>query len=264
MVEATEGKQDKGKKLTLLGSLKEIRRRLIYSVIAVIITSAVSAVFAGRILHLFMSLAPSGTKFIALGVTEIFGTYVQVCLYSGVALATPFLVYQAVILLSPVLTRKQVISLYAIVPMIFFFFIAGVAYADYILLPLGLRFALGFASRVGAAPTIAIGKYVGLVAKVFFAIGLIFELPMVVLILARFGIVSYQWLARKWRWAILGALIIAAIITPTGNPLHDGLKNILLMDMGLSVSVPIIFLYLLSILLAWLVRKPKKAVSTVN
>jgi sec-independent protein translocase protein TatC len=261
---ATKKKEDGEKKRTLFGKLKEIRRRLIYSVIAVAITSVVSIVFAGRILHFFTSLAPSGTEFIALDVGEMFSTYVHVCLYSGVVLSTPFLVYQAVIFLSPVLTRKRIISLYAIVPMIFFFFIAGVAYTNYIFLPLALRFVLGYGSALGVVPRIDIGRYVALMAKFFFLMGLIFELPMVVFILAKFGVVSHQWLARQWRWGVLASVIVAAIITPTGNPFHDSVKDILLMDLGFSVSGPIFSLYLLSILLAWLARRPKKAISTVN
>jgi Sec-independent protein secretion pathway component TatC len=79
-------------------------------------------------------------------------------------------------------------------------------------------------------------------------------------ILAKFGIVSHTWLLKKWRWGILGAAVIAALVTPTGDVFHDSTKDLILMDCGLSVSGPIFFLYFVSIFMAWLGRRPKREV----
>jgi sec-independent protein translocase protein TatC len=249
-----------------LNIARDSRRRFLASVVVVLFTCALSLVFGNRIILFFESLAPAGTKFVTYQLAANFETYVQVCLFSGVALATPFLVYQAVRSFSPVLTRKQKLYLYTFLPLTFLFFVAGILYTTYFHLPLVLKFVLGFVSEIGAGitPMVDIGKYVGFLTKVFFTIGLVFELPVISFILAKFGLLSHKWLARKWRWGILGAAIIAALITPTGDVFHDGLKDLLLMDCGFSVSGPIFLLYFLSIFAAWLGRKPEKVVSIAD
>jgi len=209
--------------------LKDSRRRFIISVVVVILTCAASLFFGNYIILFFKSLAPSGTQFVTYQLAANFETYIQVCLFSGVALATPFLVYQAVRSFSSVFTRKQRVYLYTFLPLILLFFITGILYTTYFHLPLVLKFVLGFVSEIGAGitPMVDIGKYVGFLTKVFFTIGMVFELPVISFILAKFGLLSHKWLARKWRWGILGAAIIAALITPTGDVFHDGLKDLL-------------------------------------
>ena len=249
-----------------LNALKNSRRRFLMSVVVVLLTCTLSLIFGNRIILFSESLAPSGTIFVTYQLAANFETYIQVCLFSGVALATPFLIYQAVLSFSPLLPRKQKIYLYTFLPLTFFFFFMGILYTTYFHLPLVLKFVLGFVSEIGAGitPMVDIGKYVGFLTKVFFTIGMVFELPVISFILAKFGLLSYKWLARKWRWGILGAAIIAALITPTGDVFHDGLKDLLLMDCGFSVSGPIFLLYFLSIFAAWLGRKPEKVVSIAN
>ena len=249
-----------------LNVLQDNRRRFIASVVVVLIACVISLFFGNYVILFFESLAPTGTKFVTYQLAANFDTYIQVSLFSGVALAMPFLIYQGVRSFSPLLTRKQKIYLYTFLPLSFLFFLSGIAYTTYFHLPLVLKFVLGFVSEIGAGitPMVDIGKYVGFLTKVFFTIGLVFELPVISFILAKFGLLSHKWLARKWRWGILGAAIIAALITPTGDVFHDGLKDLLLMDCGFSVSGPIFLLYFLSIFAAWLGRKPEKVLSIAD
>lgn len=246
-----------------LNVLKDSRRRFIASVVVVVLACAVSLFFGNYIILFYEHLAPAGTQFVTYQLAANFDTYVQVCLFSGVVLATPFLIYQVVRSVSPVLTRQQKMYLFTFLPFTFVFFITGIAYTTYFHLPLVLKFVLGFVNEIGPGitPMVDIGKYVGFLTKVFFVIGMVFELPVISFILAKLGLLSHKWLARKWRWGILGAAIIAALITPTGDVFHDGLKDLLLMDCGFSVSGPIFLLYFLSIFAAWLGRK--KPVSAV-
>jgi sec-independent protein translocase protein TatC len=105
-----------------------------------------------------------------------------------------------------------------------------------------------------------VGKYIGFLVKVYFMIGLVFELPVVCFVLAKLGLVSYKWLARQWKWGVLTSAILAALLTPTGDVFRDGLKDLLLVDCGFSVSGPLILLYFFSIFMAWIGRKPPEVV----
>jgi sec-independent protein translocase protein TatC len=108
-------------------------------------------------------------------------------------------------------------------------------------------------------PMIRIGSYISFIIKGLFWIGLCFELPAIIFILARIGLVSHRWLLKQWRWATIGIFIFAAFITPTGNVINQNVSDIVLLDLGFIVSGPLIVLYLLSILLAWLAKRTDKA-----
>jgi sec-independent protein translocase protein TatC len=239
--------------------VKDSRRRFISSIVVVLLCCAFSLIFGNRVIIFFESLAPAGTQFVAYQLEANFEIYVQVALYSGVILASPYLLYQVIRSLTPVLGRKQKVYLFTFLPLIIIFFVLGVVYTTYVFMPLTLKFALGFVTQIstGITPMVDLGKYISFLTKIYVMIGLAFELPVIMYILSKFGLVSHTWLAKKWRWGILGSAVIAALVTPTGDVFHDGLKDLLLMDCGFSVSVPIFFLYFLSIFMAWMGRKPK-------
>ena len=111
----------------------------------------------------------------------------------------------------------------------------------------------------GVVPLLNIGSYMSFVARSLLWIGLLFEIPVVIFFLARFGLVSHRALLRRWRWATLGSVFIAAVLTPTGNPFQQHLYDIVVMDTGFVVSVPILALYFGSVLLAWKARKLRQA-----
>ena len=242
----------KEKKLTLLGHLQELRKRLFWSAIAVVITTSISFIFARRIFEFFTSRAP-GVTFVYIEVTEMVGTYMKVGIACGIVLALPFLIYQLVMFIKPALTRREKTYLYSLLPAIIISFGLGAAFAYYVLLPPALRFLIEapFASGI-AIPQIRIGNYISVVVKLIFWIGIIFELPVVIFFLAKIGIVSSQWLAKRWKFAIVGSFVIAAIITPTFDPINQSL-----------VAVPLIALYGVSILVAKFARRGQKAESYV-
>src|SRR5512137_1377939 len=107
MVAITKGKQDKEKKLTLLGHLQEIRRRLVYCTIALIITVAISFFLTDRIIKFLEKYVPDGTSITFIEVTELFGVWFKVCLYSAFVMALPFFILQVVLFIRPALTRKE-------------------------------------------------------------------------------------------------------------------------------------------------------------
>lgn len=238
------------KKLTLLGHLSELRRRLIKCVIAVSITTAISFVFAKRIFDiLILPIAPllvdGEVNLIYIEMTEMVGTYMKVSLVSGIILAMPYLIYQFLMFVSPALSRKEKKYVYLILPWIALMFMGGVVFSYFILLPPATKFLITFGSDI-ATPQIKIGNYISIVTRLLLAIGLVFEMPVVTTFLSRLGIITPKWLSAKRKPAIILAFILAAIITPTFDPINQSL-----------VAVPLIILYEMSIWLAKLVQ-PKR------
>ena len=248
MVEATKGKRGKEQKLTLLGHLQEIRRRLVYSVIALIITVAISFIFTDRIIKFLISQAPPEVPIIAIEVTETFAIWFKVCLYSALVMAIPFFMYQLVMFIRPALTRKERGYLYVLLPAVLLFFLGGAAFAWFVFLPHALEFLLDFGKGLGISPQIRIGNLISFEVQIVFWMGVVFELPVVTFFLSKIGILTHRWLVKQWKWAFIGAFIIGAIITPTPDPINQTI-----------VSIPIFLLYLLGILTAWLGRRGKKS-----
>ena len=234
----------KEKDLTFKGHLEELRQRLIKSIIAVVITTGVSFVFA-RHLFEFLKSRAEGVDFIFIEVTEMVGVYMKLCLYSGVILALPVILYQVVMFVHPALTRSERRYLYLLLPGVLIFFFAGAAFTYYVFLPPALDFLINFPWTTGVAePQIRIGNYVSVVARMLLVMGLVFELPVVMYFLSKIGVVSPEKLSRFRRFAFVGAFIVAAVVTPTFDPVNQTI-----------VAVPIILLYEVGILLAKLGRR---------
>jgi len=232
------------KKLTVLEHLRELRQRLIKSVIAVLITTVLSFIFAKQIFSIL--ILPAGDiNLIFIEMTEMIGTYMKVSLASGIILAMPYLTYHVIMFVSPALTRKEKRYVYLILPWMALMFAAGVTFGYFILIPPATKFLITFGSDI-ATPQIKIGNYISIVSRLLLAIGLIFEMPVVTTFLARLGIITPKWLSNKRRPAIIFAFILAAIITPTFDPINQCL-----------VAAPLIILYEMSIWLAKLVQRKK-------
>ncbi len=238
---------DNDKKMTLLGHLLELKARLIKSVIAVAITTTISFVFAKQIFAILIR-PTGGIDLIYIEMTEMLGTYMKVCLASGIILAMPYLIYHFVMFVSPALSPREKKYVYVILPWIGLMFIGGVVFGYFVLIPPAVKFLVNFGSDI-ATPQIKIGNYISVVTRLLLAMGLVFELPVVSTFLARIGVISSRWLASKRKVAIIFAFILAAIITPTFDPVNQTL-----------VAVPLIVLYELSIWLAKLVQKKEALV----
>ncbi len=240
---------DKQTQLTILGHLRELRSRLLKSVLAIFITSAISFIFADRIFQI-LTIPAAQHHLIYIDMTEMLGIYMKVCLTAGIALAMPYLVYQILMYVFPALTNQEKRYILLIIPWIFLMFVGGMVFSYYILLPPAVGFLFNFGSEI-ALPQIRIGSYIGVVTRVVLATGVVFELPVISTFLARLGIVTSTWLANKRKIAIILAFILGALITPTFDPINQ-----------LLVTLPLIALYEMSIWLAKIVqpRHPRRLV----
>ncbi len=238
-------------RLTVLSHLTELRQRLIKSAIAVVVTTVIAFIFAKHIFEILIWPA-GGIDLIYIEMTEMIGTYMRVSLVAGIIVAMPYLVYQFFMFVSPALSRKEKKYVYLILPWVTLMFAGGVAFGYFILVPPATKFLISFGSEI-ATPQIKIGNYISVVTRLLLAIGLVFEMPVVTSFLARLGIITSKWLASRRRTAIIVAFILAAIITPTFDPINQSL-----------VAAPLIVLYEMSIWLAKLFqrREPRAATSS--
>lgn len=231
--------------LPITGHLEELRRRLVISAIAITVAIGLSLFLLTNYLLLLLKSRAPGIELIYTSMTEMIGIYMKVSLYCGIALSLPFLAYQLIGFISPALTPKEKKYVYLLLPAVVVSFAGGVVFAYFVLLPPSLKFLLTFGSNI-ARPLISVGSYISLVTTLLFWIGIVFQLPLVITFLSRLGIVNPSWLAKNRRYAIIGAFVLGAIITPTFDPINQSL-----------VAIPLIFLYEIGYWLGRLVYKKK-------
>ncbi len=236
-------------KVTALSHLLELRKRLIRSVIAIAVASVIAFFFYDWIFY-FLKLPAENINLVYIEMTEMIGTIMKVSLAAGIVLAMPYLVLQGILFVSPALTRREKKYVYLILPWVGLMFLGGVLFGYFVLIPPATRFLMTFGADI-ATPEIRVGNYIALVTRLLLAIGFVFEMPVITTFLARLGIIKPGWLASRRRTAIIVFFILAAMITPTFDPINQSL-----------VALPLIVLYELSIWLAKLVYKKKAEVVT--
>ncbi|MCK4962277.1 MAG: twin-arginine translocase subunit TatC, partial [Anaerolineales bacterium] len=208
-------------KLSLLDHLLELRQRLIKSVIAVAVASVIAFIFYEWIFYI-LKLPTEGLNLIYIEMTEMLGTIMKVCLITGIILAMPYLVYHGIMFVSPALTPKEKKYVYFILPWIALMFTGGVVFSYFVLIPPATKFLVSFGSGI-ASPEIRVGNYISVVARLLLAIGIVFEMPVITTFLARVGVLKPKWLSDHRKTAIIFAFILAAIITPTFDPINQSL-----------------------------------------
>ena len=242
---------------TLLQHLGELRRRVFICVVAVLVGSAVSFAFFEQIIGILVEPAKdldlgTGGELIYTEVTELLTTAIKVSFVSGLILASPILVYQGVMFVAPGLTGREKRYLFGFMPAVVLAFGGGVAFAYYILTPPALHFLLTFGGDV-ATPLIRISNIINLMIRLLFWMGLAFETPLVMYLLASLGIVSARGLSRFRRYWVVVAFILAAIITPTVDPVNQA-----------WVAGPLLVLYEVGILLARIAGRSRGKFSAIT
>jgi sec-independent protein translocase protein TatC len=228
--------------MTLREHLVELRDRLFKAVLGLIAGFVVGAAVAQQALnYLAWQTCPPGEvdcRLMVIDPTEGIVTYLKVSLYIGVALSLPLIAYQVIRFMAPGLTRQEKRLLYMALPFVAILFVVGSAFAVFLVLPAMLGFLRDFLSGVfrndfRAAATVSMAL------TMMLWMGLVFQLPLVMLILARLGIVHWRRLMSWWRYAVLLIMVASAIITPTPDPVNM-----------LIVAVPMMALYALGVMLA--------------
>lgn len=220
--------------------IDEIRRRMLYSLIALVIGVVISFIFADRILNILVEPIGGLQNLQSIEVTENISVYMKVALLSGFILVLPFITYQVVAFILPGLKPNEKSWLFLAIPFITIMFLLGVSFTYFIMLRAAIPFLISF---LGVQTIPRLSNYIGFVTNLMFWVGISFESPLIILILAKFKLVTAKILIKGWRIAIVVSAVLAAIITPTTDPVNMGL-----------LMAPLLGLYLFSIFLAFLVR----------
>lgn len=234
--------------------LLELRDRLVKACIAIGIGASVgfylvnNPVFFGVTLPDFMvqQLAPAGTVLKAVMVGEIFLRYMNIALTVGIIIAMPMIIYQLVAFFSPGLLNSEKRIVYTALPIVTELFLAGIVFGWFITIPAALGFLLGYGNTATIQTEPTADSFFDTVSTLLLWNGIIFELPAIMYLLARLNIVSTKMLTSTRRYAIVIITIIAALITPTGDP-----YNLMLL------ALPMYLLYELGILLTRLVPRAR-------
>ena len=227
--------------LSSLGEhINELRKRLLYSLVALAVGIVISFVFADRIITLLVDPIGGLQNLQSIEVTENISVYMKVALLSGFILVLPFITYQVVAFILPGLKPSEKRWLFLSIPFITIMFLAGVAFAYYIMLRAAIPFLISF---LGVQTIPRLSNYIGFVTNLMFWVGVSFKSPLIILLLAKFKLVTSKSLIKGWRIAIVVSALMSAVITPTTDPVNMGL-----------LMAPLLGLYLLSIFLAFLVR----------
>jgi sec-independent protein translocase protein TatC len=233
------------KKTGILDHLRELRKRLLWSLLAVVITTSVCFFFLSDIKDILT--APAGDiNLIFVEMTEGFSTSMRIAIMAGIVLAMPFLIYQFLMFVIPALTRQERKMVYIILPFVTVMFAGGVVFGYFYLIPPATKFLLNFGSEL-AEPQIRISNYIDFITRLLVAIGILFELPVLTSFLARMGLITSKWLADRRKIMIIFSFVVAAIITPTPDAINQSI-----------VAGTMIVLYEISIWMAWLLQRRRE------
>jgi sec-independent protein translocase protein TatC len=223
-------------KLSFFEHLSELRKRILWSVVAVGIGFLLTFQFSDRIIKFLAR--PLSVKLAFMTPTEAFWVNMKVAMITGLLLALPVVLFQVWAFVSPGLYPHE--RRYAL-PFVIIgtvFFAGGLAFALLVVIPFALKFLLTYKTE-DLTPVLSIGSYVDFVLKFALAFGLVFELPLAITLASRMGVVTPQFLAKNRKYAILINFVIAAILTPTPDILNQTLMAgplILLYEVGIVAA----------------------------
>ncbi|HQT95571.1 MAG: twin arginine-targeting protein translocase TatC [Acidobacteria bacterium 21-70-11] len=251
MADASQRSGDSGEELsrmTILEHLEELRKRIMWS-IAAVIGGFLLCWYWAQPLFAWMAVPitqflPAGEKLAFTGLVDPFMLYMKVALLAGIFVASPVILWQFWLFVSPALYRHERSIVVPFVVLTTVFFLSGGYFGYKIAFPMVVKFLLSVGQDF--RQVITINEYFSMASKVILGLGLVFELPVLIMVLARFGIVTAKFLLKYFKFAVLVIFIIAAIITPTPD-----------IPTQCVFALPMIGLYLLGVLVAWIFGKKR-------
>jgi sec-independent protein translocase protein TatC len=232
--------------------MRRVKRRFLFVFLAFGIGAGLTWLYREPILlWLYIPAHGSLSSFEGLPIvtapTEAFTVVIGLVMKGGIVAAFPVATFSVITLVSPLLDRKQRrFVLWVFTPALFLLFLSGAAFAYYVMLPTGMRYLLNFGANT-TVPMIQLSEYMKLVTALIFWAGIVFELPLLMLLLAKLRIVGHSKLKKYRKYVPLAAFILGAVITPTFDMVNSTL-----------VAVPLIVLFEVGLFLMWLVRpKPE-------
>ncbi len=228
--------------LTIWEHIGELRRRVFISLIVLVLSTMVCFQFASSIADILARPVGGLAQLRSIEVTENITVFMKIALLSGFVVALPVMLWQILGFIMPGLLRREKFWVGLSIPMASLFFLGGLAFSYFVMLPNAIPFLTGF---MGITTTVRPGNYFSFILNLLFWIGVCFELPLVVFVLAKLRLVTAGVLFRQWRVALVLISVLAAVITPTPDPVNMGL-----------LMLPLFLLYILSLFFAW-IAQPK-------
>jgi sec-independent protein translocase protein TatC len=234
--------------MSFFDHLGELRRRILNSLIAVGVAFAACWYFADEIFRVFRTLIDeSGAKLNQTEFTDAFTVQLKMALMAAIFLASPFILAQVWLFISPGLYRRERRYAGPFVVSATILFVLGGLFAYYIALPTGLKFLIDMGKGLEIETLISVSLAFNLVFALIVGMGVVFEIPALIFLLSRIGIVSGPFLLKNMKYAVLGCFVAAAIITPTGD-----IGNMMIL------AVPMLGLYVVGILVAFIFGKKRR------
>jgi sec-independent protein translocase protein TatC len=232
---------DKPVEMSIWMHLDELRKRLMHSLIAIAVGVVIAIIFADFLLELLAKPIGGFDRLLSIQVTENFSAYFKVVMLGGFIIALPLILIQIYLFIGPGLSEKERRWVFIAVPFATVLFITGAAFAYFVMLPAAIPFLTEFP---GPMVLPRWNDYIKFITSLIFWIGLSFETPLIMFLMAKLGLVSAKGLLKSWRFAVVIIAIIAAVATPTPDPINMAL-----------LMLPLLFLYFLGILLAAFAQK---------
>ena len=249
--EESQDQEELTGQMSFFDHLEELRRRILHSLIAMAVAFAACWYFADNIYDFFYQLIlKTDAKLYQGDFTSAFTVQLKMALMAAIFLSSPCLLAQVWLFVSPGLYRKE--RRYAL-PFIVFssaLFVLGGLFAYYIALPTGLKFLISYGTNLKVEPLITLSSAYDLVFALVVGMGVVFEIPALIFLLSRIGLITGWFLLKNLKYAVLGCIIGAAIITPTGD-----IGNLMIL------AVPMLGLYVIGIPIAFIFGKKKEPIS---
>lgn len=224
------------REMSFVDHLSELRRALVISVLAIVLGAGAGFYFHSWFLKTLMAQVP-GVNFVIVAPAEGLGAVLRLSILMGLFVAMPIILRELFWFIGPAFTRGQRLMLIPILVASYGLFVLGVAFAYFSLLPLGVRFLIGF-TPPGIQPMLSIGRYIDFASTLLFGTGLLFQVPILMLLLAMLGVVHQAQLKAQRRMVYFGSFVVAAVITPSVDMLTQALLGgtlIFLFELGLGL-----------------------------
>ncbi|MGA2193612.1 MAG: twin-arginine translocase subunit TatC [Nitrospirota bacterium] len=251
-------------RMPIMAHLEELRKRILYSVIALFITFLVCFQYSETLLgwmqipltlvlqvkphwpFLFPQHLPNPIRLVFVRVDEALWMYMKIAFIAGIFLALPFLLLQLWLFISPGLLPKERKYALPFIVSATLMFVIGALFCQYVVLPFAVRFMLKFQTQQ-LTPMISVGYYTDFCSKFLLSFGIVFELPLIITLLSKLGLVTPKFLSKNRKYAVLLAFVVAAILTPTPDAFNQCL-----------MAVPLLLLYEMGIIMAKIFGRKKE------
>jgi sec-independent protein translocase protein TatC len=247
--EQVEEQEELAGQMSFFDHLEELRRRIINSLIAVGVAFAACWYFADDLFKVFSQLIiDAGGELNQSKITEAFTIELKMAIMAAIFLASPFILAQVWLFVSPGLYQRERRYALPFVISSTILFVLGGLFGYYIALPVGIRFLVDFGKNLGLNSLLTVSDAFDLVFMLEVGLGVVFEIPAVIFLLSRIGLVNGPFLLKNTKYAVLGCFVAAAIITPTGD-----IGNMMIL------AVPMLALYGVGIVIAYIFGRKRTA-----